>query len=120
MFPGPRPRFYGKQKRQGEMNKLEGAYSLELERRRLAGEILRWDYEKITLKLADGCRYTPDFFVVTLDHELTFHEAKGPFRDAASIVKIKVAAESLPFRFYLVEKKLVRDGGGWEISEVGA
>lgn len=36
-----------------------------------------------------------------------------------SMVKVKVAAEVFPFRFFIVRTRLKRDGGGWDIKEVG-
>jgi hypothetical protein len=96
----------------GKMNKREAAYSLELEARKRAGEILDWQYEAVTLKIAEkpeGCkmkavRYTPDFFVVADDGVIEFHEVKG-HAEGDWIVKWKVCIERYPwFRFVLVEK----------------
>ena len=98
---------------QPEMNGTEAKYAWILEGRRLAGEIQRYEFEKITLKLGADCRYTPDFYVVNREGEIEFHEVKGFFRDDAK-VKIKVAAENFPFRFYLA--RLVK--GGWDIEEI--
>lgn len=83
--------------------------------------------QSITLKLANGCRYTPDFFVafhfqntngqIVPTTELIAYEVKGHMRDDAA-VKIKVAATTFPWiTFYLVTK-LPGAGGGWSISEV--
>ena len=88
------------------MNKLEKSFAIGLEAKKRNGEILRWDYERVTLKLAHDTRYTPDFFVVERDGTISFYETKGFFRDDAK-VKLKVAAASFPFKFYLVEKDLV-------------
>lgn len=59
--------------------------------------------QPIGLKLADNCRYHPDF--VTLhDGQLTAYEVKGFMRDDAAI-KLKVAARNYPFiRFVLVTR----------------
>lgn len=84
-------------------NKTERAYGQRLELLRRAGEVLSWGFQRITLKLADDCRYTPDFDVVTAAGELEMHETKGFMRDDAR-VKLKVAARSFPFRFVLVKK----------------
>ena len=48
----------------GQMNKTEAAYAQELEARKNAQELLWYAFEGVTLKLADGCRYTPDFSVL--------------------------------------------------------
>lgn len=115
-MPGLRTARPGRIKRPGEMNKLEEAYSWVLEARKRAGEIQWWGYEQMTLKLADGVRYTPDFAVLTLGinttGQLEFHEVKGYMRDDAR-VKLKVAAAMFPFKFLLVRKS----GQGWEITE---
>lgn len=61
----------------------------------------------MTLKLADDCRYTPDFWAVD-NGKLTAFEVKGFFRDDAK-VKIKVAARMFPWiEFVLVRKNKLR------------
>jgi len=93
-------------------NKLETSYAGLLELRRRAGEILAWEFERLTLVLADGTRYTPDFLVVFSDH-FEIHETKGFWRDDAR-VKIKVAATIFPwFRFVGVERKK----GAWHYEQ---
>lgn len=99
----------------GEMNGLETAFSEVLEGRLRSGDVLRWDYEPVALRIAwphDGVRgssYTPDFMVVLHDGEVVFYETKGYMRDDAR-VKLKVAAERYPFRFCLVTRK----NGKWK------
>lgn len=102
----------------GEMNKTEQAYKNTLEVMKMAGEILWYRFEGIKLKLADNTTYTPDFFVMRANGEIEAHEVKG-FAMDDSMVKVKVAAEVFPFRFYIVRTRLKRDGGGWDIKEVG-
>lgn len=69
--------------------------------------------QNITLKLADDCRYTPDFACIS-DAKFTFYEVKGFWRDDAK-VKIKVAARLFPmFKFVVVMK----DKGGWKFEDV--
>ena len=96
----------------GVMNKTEKAYADHLETRRLAGEILSWHFETYTLKLADNCRYTPDFMVIMLDGTMQFHEVKGYWMDDAK-VKIKVAARQFPHVFLAIRKIK----GGWETTD---
>jgi hypothetical protein len=98
------------------MNKTEAAYAERLEMLRRSGEILSYDFEAITLKLAPNTRYTPDFLVITSDATVELHEVKGHWYDDAR-VKIKVAARLFPFRFVAVRKKSHRDGGGWDQEE---
>lgn len=83
------------------MNRLEATYAMRLEAQKRAGKIVLWRYERVTLKLADDTRYTPDFYVLELDGSVSLTEVKGFMRDDA-LVKLKVAASQFPeFRFYL-------------------
>ena len=104
-------------KRAGEMNRLEAAYALELDRQLKAGEILMWKFESIKLRLADRTWYNPDFLVMTPDGELQLHETKGFMEDDAN-VKLKVTAETFPLRLLLVRARAKKDGGGFIITEV--
>ena len=61
----------------GQMNKSEAAYATALEAARIAQEIVWYAFEGVTLKLADGCRYTPDFAVLRADGVMEMHEVKG-------------------------------------------
>lgn len=101
----------------GERNKTEAAYESVLETRKRAGEILWYRFEGLKLRLADNTFYTPDFFVMLANGELEAHEVKGFYTDDAK-VKVKIAADTYPFRFYLVRAKEKKDGGGWDIQEV--
>lgn len=83
-------------------SKSEADYALILEAKRQAGEILWWQYEPITLKLAPKLSYTPDFFVMLPTGELIAIEVKGFPRDDA-MAKLKIAAKLFPFRFLLVK-----------------
>ena len=112
-MPGLRTARPGRIKKPGVMNKTEEAYSWVLEARKQAGEIRWWAYEQMTLKLAEGVRFTPDFAVLTIGPRLEFHEVKGYMRDDAR-VKLRCAAVLFPFKFLLVRKS----GQGWEITEV--
>jgi hypothetical protein len=97
------------------MNKTEAEYALVLEAQKQAGEILDWGFEVLALKLADGCRYTPDF-LVTFPDRMECHETKGFMRDDAA-VKLKVVAERFwQVRFVLVKKAKPR---GWTHTVIG-
>ena len=70
------------------MNKTESEFALRLEAQKRAGEILRYEFEGVTLRFAN-VKYTPDFAVVErpIDESLEWHgnarlkfiEVKGPF-----------------------------------------
>ena len=96
------------------MNKTEAAYDRHLELRRMAGEVAWYGFEAAKLRLAYKTFYTPDFLVILADGEVQFHEVKGFWRDDAR-VKIKIAAEQLPFRFLAIHK--TKDG--WETEYFG-
>ena len=103
----------------GTMNKLEAAWADVLERQGMAGELMWFQFEGITLKLAPDTRYTPDFVWQDKNGEIVFDETKGFMQDDAW-VKLKVAADKFPFRFRLVKKKPAKDGGGWDVKEIGS
>lgn len=97
-----------------KMNKTEAAYADRLDLLRRAGTISRWRFEPISLQLADGTRYRPDFLIEFFDEMPEIHEVKGYMRDDAR-VKIQVAASLYPmFRFFVVR----RARHEWDITEV--
>ena len=98
------------------MNKTEAEWATLLTARKQAGDVLWFAYEAVTLKLAEGVRYTPDFLVMLADGELEIHEVKGFWKEAAK-VKIKMAAELFPFRFVAWRKRPKKEGGGWVSQE---
>ena len=98
----------------GVMNKTEKQYAEMLERKRMAGEIVRYVFEKIKFKLAPKTFYTPDFYVVKPDC-IEIHEVKGFWQDDAR-VKIKVAAEMFP-EFKWVAARWKNKTVGWVIEE---
>jgi len=95
--------------RTGEMNKTEAAYAQVLEARKQTGEVSAYLFERVKLRLAKGCWYTPDFVVFRADGGIEVHEVKGFWRDDAR-VKWKAAAEQNQWaRFVAVTKR----GKGW-------
>lgn len=98
----------------GVMNSTEAEYAELLRLRVLAGEVVRWTFESLTLKLAPECRWTADFFVQLADGTCELIDVKGgPAKDDA-VVKIKVAADTWPeFAFYMEHKLPRREGGGF-------
>ena len=99
----------------GVLNKTEQAYQEHLIQRQHAGEVAWFKFEGIKLRLADNTHYTPDFAVMLADGQMEIHETKGFWTDDAR-VKIKVAAELYPFRFFAIKKKAIKVGGGWEVE----
>ena len=74
------------------------------------------DHESITLRLANGLRYQPDFPTWKGD-KLTFYEVKGDRVWEDSIKSLKVAANKYQrCRFFLCKYTK----GGWIIQEVRA
>jgi hypothetical protein len=114
--------------KQKGMNRTEFEYSLLLEARKQAGEILWWGFEAIKLKLTGRTFYTPDFAVIAQRAEriitgyymvprTQFIETKGFLRDDAN-VKFKVAAELFPWaEFFMYRKRPACYGGGWELMK---
>jgi hypothetical protein len=96
------------------MNKLETSFAQLLELERCAGRWVWWGFESMTLRLAAGARYTPDFPCIDAGGHLVIHEVKGHWREAA-LVRIKVAAELYPFfRFVAVTRP---KGGTWTYKQ---
>ena len=93
-----------------KMNKTEHEYGCMLEAR---GDVVWCEFEGVSLRLGDDCRYTPDFTIMLRDGTIEMHETKGFMRDDA-LVKIKVAAASFPFKFVLVRKQK----GEWSMTEI--
>lgn len=100
------------QPKRGSMNKIEAAYSVLLDELKIVGKVTGYKFESVTLKLADGCRYTPDFQVVTAGQPVGFHEVKsgrkrksgnvGAFMEDDARVKLLTAAKLYPeFDFFL-------------------
>lgn len=90
------------------MNKTETARAQELEAMKRDGQIAAWWYEQWTFKLADDCRYTPDFVIQDLDGSLRAEETKGFWRDDAK-VKVRMFAATFPIPI----RALIRTKTGW-------
>ena len=96
-------------------NKTEREYGARLEARKLAGEIVSYAYEAVTLKLAFDLRYTPDYLVICADGTVEFHECKGAHIWDDGRDKLKTAARLFPwFVFFRAQKK----DGRWTVREV--
>lgn len=110
-------RYFGKgrfkRKKAGTMNGLERDYAMHLHAKMREGQIEKYWYESFKIRLADKTWFTPDFLVLTKEGFLEFHETKGFMMDDAN-VKLKVAAENWPFKFWLIKKQK----GTWEFTEI--
>lgn len=97
-------------------NKTEAAYASHLNLRKITGEVIWFQFEGMTFKLANDCRYSPDFAVLLTDGTMEMHEIKGTekrvkksgegysvprFEDDAK-AKIEVAAAQFPVVFKVV------------------
>jgi len=70
--------------------------------------------QRITFKIGDDCRFTPDFDYRDREGNWVFVDVKG-FQREDALVKIKTTARMFPFlRFYIVK----RLGSGWEFRHV--
>lgn len=109
-----------KPKRGAYRSKTEEAYAAYLDVLQKAGLVIEWRYEPVTLKLAEGVRYTPDFFVRFEYGIDVFHEVKGRKLDSffsrpVGKVKIRMAATRFPWwRFAVVWPC----GAAWDHWEV--
>lgn len=99
----------------GTMNATEAEYASVLNAELQAGTVSWFKFEGVKLRLADNTFYTPDFAVMLASGEMQIHEVKGFWTDDAR-VKIKVAADLYPFRFYALKKQAKKHGGGF-VSE---
>lgn len=91
------------------MNKTEAARAVQLEALKRDGQIAAWWYEQWTFKLADDCRYTPDFVIQERDGSLRAEETKGFWRDDAK-VKVRMFAATFPIPI----RVLRRTKTGWD------
>ncbi len=98
----------------GTMNGTETKYAEHLELRKRSGDLLWYKFEGIKLRLADKTFLTPDFAVMNRDGVMEMHDVKGFLMEDAN-VKLKVAAEQYPFRFYIVKKTKVF----WNMIPIG-
>lgn len=98
-------------------NKTETRFELErLQLWQRLGHIDKYEYEAVTLKIANGCRYTPDWWALADDGRTLFYEikARGMIWDDA-IVKLKVAAAQFAaYEFWLC----AWDKNGWTVERV--
>lgn len=113
----------------GSVNKTEARYGDLLATRQIAGEVEWYRFEAFKLRLADSTFYTTDFAVMLSTGEFQVHEVKAGRIDKdgklqmlsedASRIKIKIASEMYPFRFFWAIERPKKSGGGFEMAQVG-
>lgn len=104
----------------GQMNRTEALFDEYLEGLRHHGEIAWYSFEAIKLRLAPNCHLTVDFAVMAADGVLEMVDVKGSpriFADDAK-AKMKVAAQTFPFRFKVAYPLPRKAGGGWRIEDI--
>ena len=109
----------------GKMNKVETAYSIFLGQLIIAGGVKGYRFESVTIVLAPGCRYTPDFMVWLKDGSIELHEVKTRWRNAKqrgpnmtddARVKLLTASRLYPeFNFVLA---WLDGNGGWHTEHI--
>jgi hypothetical protein len=115
-----------------ELSREERAYAGQLELRRLAGEVLRWRYQPVSLRLGYRLWYRPDFGLLLADGTFELHEVKGgkveqgpkgercvPYMREDAAVKVRAAASLYPWwSFVLAWRWPKARGGAWCTREV--
>lgn len=101
---------YAETSDEAKLNKTERAYLAFL---------LRLDdvwvgVQNLTFKLANDCRFTPDFCAIDQRGKMRCIDVKG-FQREDALIKIKVAARLFPFVLFVIVKK---NGTGWDHQEV--
>ena len=100
-------------------NKTEACYRSEvLDRQAAVGELVSIAYEALTIRLANGHRYTPDWVCRTAAGLTICIEVKGTYRmhshQRARLAFDQAAIEWPAWRWIWAEKQT---GGGWRIIE---
>ena len=76
-------------------------------------------YEALTVKLANGHRYTPDWVVITWDR-VVCHEVKGSYKlhshGRARMAFDQAATEFPMFGWVWATKRTAKDGGGFRVE----
>lgn len=109
----------------GQKNKTEQAFESEiLAPLKLVGCVVQYDFEPVTFRLANNCRYTPDWGVVWHDGSIEYFENKAcqsggkVIAEDDAMVKIRVAMEMhWWFGFRLAAKMPKKAGGAWKFRQ---
>jgi len=107
----------GKTNRQpsGKPNKTEQRFIRGLDFMKAKGAIREWAFEPEKFRLADRTWYCPDIRITLPTGQNLFVEVKGGFIRDDAIVKLKVAAESHPYPFFLA---VYQKKDGWTITRM--
>jgi len=97
-------------------NKTEASYRREILDPR--SDLAAVRYEAISLRMANGHRYTPDWLVVTAAGEVECHEVKGGYR-LHSYQRARLAFDQVRIEFpWLTWVWAVKTSDGWSIDPV--
>jgi hypothetical protein len=110
----------------GEMNAGEREYAAHLDLRKLAGQIVDWRFEPMTLHLGARLSLRVDFLIIERDGTLTFDDYKAVWRGSDkphveddARAKMKMAARLFPwFRFRYAYKRGTKAQPIWSAVEV--
>jgi hypothetical protein len=97
-------------------NGTEARFDRRLADMKYHGTIRDYWFESVKFRLANRCWYCPDFMVEHLDRSKGFYEVKGTWVREDGWIKLKMAAEVMPFSFWLA----VWDGKAWVFSPISA
>jgi len=99
-----------------EPNKTERRFENEnLRPCQADGRIVGYQFEAVTLRLANGVKYTPDYFTYGPACAVKIFEVKGAYVYEDAKIKLKIAASQFHcFEFYLAQYSK----GEWTINRV--
>lgn len=110
-----------KHRHDGKMTKTELEYAqIFLEPQLRASSLVRYEYERKTFILANGCSYTPDFWCVFENH-IEIHEIKGGHEENKGLnsrdgkTRWKIAAQENPEFVWKYCRRL--ESGEWKVEE---
>lgn len=99
------------------LNRLETAFLARLEHQYQHGATIL--SQSVTLKIANGCRYTVDFMVITRREDygigIEAWEVKGPKSWEDGMIKLKVAAALYPWITFNLASG---NAGTWRIQQI--
>jgi hypothetical protein len=117
----------GAPKQRGVMNKTETAFLNEFILPLVAAEVVTWwEYELCSYALTVGkpklddkrrVHFLPDFHLLHHGY-MHIYEVKGSgIIPEASLMRVKLLADKLPYHIFIATRRRQRDGGGWDIQE---